>query len=293
METMRDIRNRMKSVRQTLQVTGALKLISTSKLRKARRRLEDTLPYFNGISDAMRDIISHSEENGQKWFDAREKKPNRRIATLVITADMGKAGGYNHQIIRFVEDYCPAGSLLLPIGMVGKRYFMGKDYVLVEDFATTKEPTVYEAKEIAAFAAAEFLEGRIDEFKVIYTKMHSIVKLEPTVQTLLPLDARVIAHERGGIGEPQDEATSPYSYLPSEEGLFDALVPQYLKGVVYGALVSAFASEQAARMTAMDAATKNAEEMLSKLSLRYNRARQASITSEVSEIVSGAAALED
>jgi len=165
--------------------------------------------------------------------------------------------------------------------------------VLVEDFATTKEPTVYEAKEIAAFAAAEFLEGRIDEFKVIYTKMHSIVKLEPTVQTLLPLDARVIAHERGGIGEPQDEATSPYSYLPSEEGLFDALVPQYLKGVVYGALVSAFASEQAARMTAMDAATKNAEEMLSKLSLRYNRARQASITSEVSEIVSGAAALED
>jgi F-type H+-transporting ATPase subunit gamma len=294
METMRDIRNRMKSVRQTLQITGALKLISTSKLRKARRRLEDTLPYFDGISNAMRDIISHSEENGQKWFDAREKKPNRKVATLVITADMGKAGGYNHQIIRFVEESCPKGSFLLPIGLVGKRYFMEKDYVLVEDFATTKEPTVYEAKEIAAFAAAEFLEGKIDEFKVVYTKMHSIVKLEPTVQTLLPLDAKVIARERGALGaEAAGEAEPPYSYMPSEEGLFDALVPQYLKGVVYGALVSAFASEQAARMTAMDAATKNADEMLGKLTLRYNRARQASITSEVTEIVSGAAALED
>jgi F-type H+-transporting ATPase subunit gamma len=289
METMRDIRNRIKSVRQTLQVTGALKLISTSKLRKARRRLEDTLPYFDGISEAMRDIIGHSEENGQKWFDVRaEKKARRKVATLVITADMGKAGGYNHSIIRYVEESCPAGSLLMPLGNVGKRYFMEKDYVLVEDFArTTKEPTVYEAKEIATFAASEFLQGKIDEFRVVYTKMRSIVLLVPTMQTLLPLDAAAIA--KGG------ETVDPglYRYLPSEEGLFDALVPQYLKGVVYGALVSAFASEQAARMTAMDAATKNAEEMLGRLALRYNRARQASITSEVSEIVSGAAALED
>ncbi len=299
METMRDIRNRMKSVRQTLQVTGALKLISTSKLRKARRRLEDTLPYFNGIKDAMRDIIGHSEEHGQKWFDPRAAKKDRKVATLVITADMGKAGGYNHQVIRYVEESCPKGSILLPIGNVGKRYFMEKDYVLVEDFAmTTKEPTVYEAKEIAAFAVSEFLAGKIDEFKVVYTKMHSIVKLEPVVQVLLPLDAKALVE----AGESASQVTaaelgpdgeSPYVYLPSEAGLFDALVPQYLKGVVYGALVSAFASEQAARMTAMDSATKNAEEMLGRLGLRYNRARQAAITSEITEIVAGASALED
>jgi F-type H+-transporting ATPase subunit gamma len=299
METMRDIRNRMKSVRQTRQVTGALKLISTSKLRKARRRLEDTLPYFNGISDAMRDIIGHSEENGQKWFDVREGKAERKVATLVITADMGKAGGYNHAIIRFVEDSCPAGSLLMPVGNVGKRYFMEKDYVLIEDFAvSTKEPTVYEAKEVAAFAASQFLEGKIDEFRVVYTRMRSIVLLEPTMQVLLPLDAAAIARPGAG-GEAAAAAAAKlsseaaYRYLPSEEGLFDALVPQYLKGIAYGALVSAFASEQAARMTAMDAATKNAEEMLGRLGLRYNRARQAAITSEVSEIVAGAAALED
>jgi F-type H+-transporting ATPase subunit gamma len=288
METMRDIRRRMKSVRQTLQVTGALKLISTSKLRKARRRLEETLPYFEGISEAMRDIIAHSEENGQKWFDRRKGKAERKLATLVITADMGKAGGYNHAIIRFVEQSCPAGSLLMPVGNVGKRYFMEKDYILVEDFAvSTKEPTVYEAKEIAAFASSQFLEGKIDEFRIIYTKMRSIVQLEPTSLTLLPLDPKDLSEAGTGI----DPAA--YRYLPSEEGLFDALVPQYLKGIAYGALVSAFASEQAARMTAMDAATKNADEMLGRLGLRYNRARQAAITSEVSEIVAGAAALED
>jgi F-type H+-transporting ATPase subunit gamma len=289
METMRDIRNRMKSVRQTRQVTGAMKLISTSKLRKAKRRLEDTLPYFNGISEAMRDIIGHSEESGLKWFDRREKKPNRRIATLVITADKGLAGGYNHSIIRYVEESCPEGSLLLPVGNVGKRYFMEKNYSLVEDFTVSaKEPTVYEAKEVALFAASEFLAGKIDEFHVVYTKMRSIVALEPAMITLLPLAPEDIA----ASGHPSRDNES-YRYEPSEEALFDSLVPQYLKGIVYGALVSAFASEQAARMTAMDAATKNADEMLGHLRLRYNRARQAAITSEVSEIVAGASALED
>jgi F-type H+-transporting ATPase subunit gamma len=291
MDTMRDIRNRMKSVRQTRQVTGAMKLISTSKLRKARRRLEDTLPYFDGISEAMRDIIAHSEENShQKWFHSGERKGGRKVATLVITADKGLAGGYNLSIIRYVEESCPEGSLLLPIGLVGKRYFMEKDYVLVEDFAvSTKEPTVYEAKEVATFAASQFLEGKIDEFHVIYTRMRSIVQLEPTMQTLLPLNAAELT--RGESAPGPDSAT--YRYMPDEEGLFDVLVPQYLKGVVYGALVSAFASEQAARMTAMDSATKNAEDMLGRLNLRYNRARQSAITSEVSEIVAGAAALED
>ena len=294
MDTMRDIRNRMKSVRQTKQVTGALKLISTSKLRKARRRLEDTLPYFDGISAAMRDIIGHSEEHGQKWFDQRTGKIGRKVATLVITADMGKAGGYNHSIIRYVEERIPAGSFLMPVGNVGKRYFIEKDYILVEDFAvSTKEPTVYEAKEVAAFAAGQFLDGKIDEFHVVYTRMRSIIQLEPTMLTLLPLDAKALANSAPIGAEAPSPDSDSYRYLPSEEGLFDVLVPQYLKGVVFGALVSAFASEQAARMTAMDAATKNAEEMLGRLNLRYNRARQSAITSEVSEIVAGAAALED
>lgn len=289
METMRDIRNRMKSVRQTLQVTGAMKLISTSKLRKARRQLDETLPYFDAIRDAMRDIILHAEGHGESWFDQRAGKSPRRVATLVVTADKGLAGGYNSSVIRYVESSCPPRSILMPVGSVGKRYFMEKDYVLLEDFAaSTKVPTVYEAKEIASFATEQFSAGRIDEFRVVFTRMHSTVKLEPEMMVLLPLDAGRIASG----GRRRGDGPS-YSYEPSEDAVFDVLVPQYLKGVIYGALVQAFASEQAARMAAMDTATKNAEDMLARLGLVYNRARQAAITGEVSEIVAGAAALGD
>jgi F-type H+-transporting ATPase subunit gamma len=290
---MRDIRNRMKSVHQSLQVTSAMKLISTAKLRKARRRLDETLPYFEAIRGAMREIAgsadANADVNGEKWFDRREKKPDRRVATLVITADKGLAGGYNHAIIRFAEESCPQGSILLLLGAVGKRYFIEKNYRLLEDFTVSaKEPTFYEAKEAAGFAVSQYLSGGIDEFRVIFTRMHSTVKLEPEMITLLPLDLEAIrAPGRRSLEE------TVYDYEPNEAALFDVLVPHYLKGVVYGALVQAFASEQAARMTAMDSASKNADEMLGRLQLVYNRARQAAITSEVSEIVAGAAALED
>jgi F-type H+-transporting ATPase subunit gamma len=289
METMRDTRNRMRSVRQSLQVTSAMKLISTAKLRKARRRLDDTLPYFEAIRETMRDIVMHAQSPGERWFDQRAGKPDRKTCTVVITADKGLAGGYNHAVIRQAEEACPPGSILMPIGQVGKRYFIEKDYVLLEDFAVSpKEPSVYEAKDVSAFAADQFLQGRIDEFRVVFTRMHSTVKLEPEMIKLLPLELDAISargrHERGG---------DVYSYEPGEDAVFDVLVPQYLKGVIYGALVEAFASEQAARMTAMDSASKNAEEMLDRLRLVYNRARQAAITSEVSEIVAGATALQD
>ncbi|HET7839023.1 MAG TPA: ATP synthase F1 subunit gamma [Rectinemataceae bacterium] len=286
---MRDIRNRMRSVRQSLQVTGAMKLISTAKLRKARLRLDETRPYFEAIRDTMHDIIVHAEASGERWFDKRPDKRERKACTLVITADKGLAGGYNHAVIRFAEEACPPGSILLPIGQVGKRYFLEKDYVILEDFAVSrKEPTVYEAKDVASFAVDQFLSGRIDEFRVVFTRMHSTVKLEPEMIGLLPLDKEPI------LAKSRHELDSEmYSYEPSEDAVFDVLVPQYLKGIIYGALVEAFASEQAARMTAMDSASKNAEEMLGHLQLVYNRARQAAITSEVSEIVAGAAALQD
>ncbi len=286
---MRDIRNRMRSVRQSLQITGAMKLISTAKLRKARRRLDETLPYFQAIRETMRDIIMHAQAPGEKWFDTRKDKAERKVCTLVITADKGLAGGYNNAVIRYAEAACPPGSILLPIGQVGKRYFLERDFVLLEDFAVSrKEPSVSEAKDVAAFAADQFLSGRIDEFRVVFTRMHSTVKLEPEMIGLLPLDQGAIAAR---ARHSQD--TDVYSYEPDEDSVFDVLVPHYLKGIIYGALVEAFASEQAARMTAMDSATKNAEEMLGRLRLVYNRARQAAITSEVSEIVAGAAALQD
>ncbi len=293
---MRDVRNRIKSVSQTLTVTSAMKLISTAKLRKARRRLDETAPYFDAIRASMDDIAGHSEHAARSWFDRREhKKANRKVATLVITSDRGLAGAYNGAIIKYVEETCLPGSILIPVGAIGKRYFMQRDYVLMEDFAISrKEPTVYEAKNIAGFAVDLFLSGQVDEFRVAYTRMVSAVKLVPGMIVILPLSRDDIAESRAPGGASRNVAIDGgrYSYEPDEETVFSRLVPMYTKGVIYGTLVEAFASEQSARMGAMDSASRNAAEMISRLTLSYNRARQAAITSEVSEIVAGAAAIE-
>lgn len=286
---MRDIRIRARSVGQSLKVTTAMKLISTSKLLKARRNLDETKPYFEAIRRVLHDIVDRSEGGSSPWLDPRAGVKNRKVATLVITSDKGLAGAYNHAVVRFVEEHCPPKSVLMPIGNVGKRYFMDADYVLLEDFPfSTKEPTVYEAHDIAAFGANLFLAGKIDEFRVVYTKMHSAVKQEPEMISLLPLTLEGLEPSRREWVPEGPE----YEYLPDKAALFDFLAPKYLKGMIYGALVESFASEQTARMTAMDAASKNAKAMLERLNLLYNRARQASITSEVTEIVAGAAALE-
>jgi len=286
---MRDIRIRARSVKQTLQVTTAMKLISTSKLRKARRRLDDTRPYFEAIRETLHDIADKATLDAGTWFDTRPNKKDRVQATLVVTSDKGLAGGYNHQVIRFVEENCPPGSILLPVGLVGKRYFMEKDFVLLEDFpVSAKEPSVSVAQDIASFASELFLSGKVDGFRVIYTHMYSTVKQVPEMIELLPL-----VHERLAAGHRSARSQATYEYLPGEEALFDLLAPKFLKGIIYGALVEAFASEQTARMTAMDAASKNAKAMMERLQLLYNRARQAAITNEVSEIVAGAAALGD
>ncbi len=286
---MRDIRIRARSVKQTLQVTTAMKLISTSKLRKARRRLEDTRPYFEAIRETLFDIAEKATIDAGRWFDTRPAKEGKVTATLVITSDRGLAGGYNHQVIRFVEEHCPPGSILLPVGLVGKRYFMEKDYVLLEDFpVSAKEPSVSVAHDVAALASELFLSGKVDGFRVIFTHMLSSVKQVPEMIELLPL-----VRERLAPGHRASRSSVTYEYLPGEEALFDLLAPKFLKGIIYGTLVEAFASEQIARMTAMDAASKNAKAMMEHLQLLYNRARQAAITGEVSEIVAGATALGD
>lgn len=292
MESMRDVRTRIKSVSQTLTVTSAMKLISTAKLRKARRRLDEAVPYFERLRSTMADIVEHSEHAAMTWFDRRELKGRRRTATLVITSDRGLAGAYNAAVIRFAEEHCPPGSILIPVGAIGKRYFMKRDYILMEDFSLSpKEPTVYEAKDIAGFAVDLFLSGKVDAFRVAYTRMHSAVKLVPEIIGILPLVPEELAESRERKLRSARVKPGVYEYGPDEETVFDRLVPLYAKGVIYGALVEAFASEQSARMAAMDAATKNARDMIDGLTLSYNRARQSAITSEVTEIVAGASAL--
>lgn len=291
MANMRDIRVRMKSIRQTLQITSAMKLISTSKLRRARVQLDQTEPYFDRIQETMEDIFMHSEGIRDRYFAPRERADGiPRRGFMVITSDKGLAGGYNHNIIKLAESSMtrPETDYLLLLGAIGSRYFLRKNCSILENFKySTAIPTVFEAKDVADFILSQYNHGVIDEFYVVYTRMYSSVKLVPEVLKILPL-------EEASFRTAEDDtrkSDSSLTYIPSPQAVLETLIPKYLSGVVYGAMVESFASEHSARMTAMDNASKNAQEMLDKLQLAYNRIRQGAITQEVTEIVAGAAAL--
>ena len=297
MPNMRDIRLRMKSVTQTLQITSAMKLISTSKLRRARTQLAQTEPYFDRIQETVRDIFLHSAEVREEYLAAHRNADGKtQRAFLVITSDKGMAGGFNHNVIRLAEEQIVARDLdfLVLLGNIGSRYFMKSESSILETFKFTSQvPTVYDAKEISDFVLSQFNAGKIDEFHIVYTRMYSSVKLVPEVLRVLPLDET--AFGSGGLPDadanPDVKGDSSLTYVPSPAVVLESLIPKYLCGVVYGAIVESYASEHSARMTAMDNATKNAEDMLGALRLSYNRLRQGAITQEVTEIVAGAAAL--
>ncbi|MDR2482663.1 MAG: ATP synthase F1 subunit gamma [Treponema sp.] len=297
MASLRDVRLRMRAVRQTLQVTKAMNLISTAKLRKGRRILEDTEPYFTRIQKSMFDILSTAQPVSSKFFSPPGRTPGRsgqyHTAVVAITSDKGLAGGYNTNICHYVNNLCvkALNPILILIGSIGCRYFVHSPYLILENFSFHSQlPTIENAKEIADYIISQYLWGMFDEVHIVYTHMYSSVKLLPSERQLLPLNAKRIQEELAQSGS-RKRADLRFEFLPSEEEVFDALVPMYIKGVVYGSLVEAYASEQSARMAAMDKASKSAEDMLASLQISYNRARQAGITQEITEIVSGSASL--
>ena len=295
MANLRDVRLRMRAIRQTLQVTKAMNLISTAKLRKGRRVLEDTEPYFNRIQKSMFDILSGAGKVESAFF--RDPDPNKasRTAIVAITSDKGLAGGYNANIFRHVNDLCSRvkNPILILIGSIGYRYFIHSPYVIMENFSFHSQmPTMEHAKEIADYIVSQYLWGMFDEVHVVYTHMYSAVKLLPTERQIFPLNTETIQSELSNMGNMK-RVELQFEFLPSEGTVFDALVPLYVKGVFYGSTVEAYVSEQSARMAAMDEASKSAEDMLASLQISYNRARQAGITQEISEIVGGSSALSD
>ena len=293
MANLRDVRLRMRAIRQTLQVTRAMNLISTSKLRKGRRVLEDTEPYFTRIHKSMYDILSSVDNVHSEYFRKPDPKKPSRTAIVVITSDKGLAGGYNANIIRQVNDLCDKtqNPVLILIGTIGYRHFLHTPRIILENFSHHSQlPTVENAGEISDFIISQFLSGMFNEIHVVYTHMYSTIKLLPTVTQILPLDAEKIEAELYSMGNVK-RVELQFEFIPSEEILFDALVPLYIKGVIYGCMVEAYASEQSARMAAMDEASKSAEDMLAALQINYNRARQAGITQEMSEIIGGSSAL--
>lgn len=293
MASIREIKTHIKSINETRQITKAMKLISAAKLKKARLQHEQTKPYFIKVETTMADILAHTTRTTSMYFDERAGKPKKTTGLIILTGDKGLAGGYNHNIIKLSEDMIgdAENPLLFVAGHVGWHYFARKGYNLDRSFLyPVQSPTVYRAREISEIILEKFKKGEVDEFYLAYTEMVSSIRLVPQAMRLLPLNLELLrSYLHYSIG---GEAKGNFiHYEPSAVSVFDVLVSQYVKGVIYGALVEAFVSEQSARMTAMDNATENADEMLHKLQLTYNRARQAAITQEISEIVGGASAL--
>ena len=295
MANLRDVRLRMRAIKQTLQVTKAMNLISTSKLRRVRRILVDTITFFTRIQKSMFDIISCVESVDSDYFrkPQRGKTEKSRAAVIVITSDKGLAGGYNANVIKTAKELCKNlnNPMLILIGRIGSRFFYNSPYPVIENFSFNSNlPTVENALGVADYLISQFLWGMLDEIYIVYTHMYSAIKLKPTVRQILPLSADKIQEGLTNMGN-EERVELKFEYLPDEKSVFDALVPMYIKGIIYGSLMESYASEQSARMTAMDEATKNAQEMLNDLKIKYNRARQAGISNEIIEIVSGSAAV--
>ncbi|MCG8538616.1 MAG: ATP synthase F1 subunit gamma [Clostridia bacterium] len=281
---MRDIKRRIKSVNSTKQITNAMKLVSTAKLKRTRDRFERVKPYFETVSETIQGILKSADNIEHPYISGREIKKSLYI---VITADRGLCGGYNINAIKKaladVEDR--ERSSFIVIGQKAKGYFSKRGYEIIGEYLHISEKPEYRhAKDIGKLALELYKEGKIDEIKLIYTQFASTISHVPQMLKLLP----AAKQEEEGTEEKEFKYIS---YEPSPGAVLDYLIPKYVESAVFGGLVESAASEQAARRMAMESATDNAQEMIEKLTLSFNQARQAAITQEISEIVGGAEAL--
>lgn len=291
MASIKEIRTHIKSVEQTLKITNAMYLISSSNLRKARKQLTDVEPFFQKIETTISDILHHSPEINHIFFDKRPGilPQDWKIGYIVVTGDKGLAGAYNHNILKLAEQKMsqyPNTSLFV-VGQVGRSYFQEHGVPIDGEFLyTAQDPTVSRARDIAEPLLDLYLGGQLDEVYMIFTKMVNSFQMEPTIHKLLPLDPDVFPEYE----KNRDAYNRDVVYVPSVKAVMDRLVPGYIEGDIFGALVESYCSEQNARMTAMKSSSDNARTMLQNLNLAYNRARQAAITQEITEVVGGAQA---
>jgi len=289
MANAREIQSRMKSIKDTMKITNAMYMISSSKLKRAKKVLSDTEPYFYSIQTALIRILRHFPDIENPYFDTRpEVNPeNRKIGYIVITADKGLAGSYNHNIIKLAQECLDKGgnNELFILGMVGRQYFTKKNIEIAEQFRyTVQKPTMSRARRISERIIDLFLTKELDEVHIIYTRMISGIQTEAEVVQLLPLQKHIFNNMPTGI--PMEQI----AFSPSPVAVINSIAPNYVSGFIYGALVESYSSEQSQRMMAMEAATKSAKDMIHDLAIIYNRVRQAAITQEITEIVSGAKA---
>ena len=272
----KEIKNRIRSMESTKQITKAMEMVAASKLRRAQAQVLNSRPYFEILKNTIDQIVATNRDFSSPYLVTR---PVKKALYLVIAGDRGLAGGYNSNILKLVESEMEGkDAVVLPIGKKAVDHFRARRTpMLSENYAEASDISIGDCFSISKQLSRAFLSGEFDEIHVAYTNFVSVLSQTPACMKLLPLTAE----------QPHPTGASDILYEPDSTEVFEAIVPEYLGGIVYGALCESRAAEQAARRTAMDAATSNAEDMIADLSLKFNQARQAAITQEITEIVAG------
>ena len=286
MASMRDIKRRKSSIQSTQQITKAMKLVSTVKLQKAKNRAEQTDPYFNYMYKTVSSMLARSGNIDHPYLTAGDSK---KKAVVVITSNRGLAGGYNSNIVKLItgSDFDKEDLDIYAVGGKGAETLERRGYHIADLQTEMMEaPTYPDAASLCNRVLDAFTSGEVGEIYLAYTHFKNTVSQEAKLIKLLPVEIEPDSEENQA-----SDSNILMNYEPNEEEALDMIIPKYVTSLFYGALVEAVAIENGARMQAMDSATSNAEEMISDLSLKYNRARQGSITQELTEIIAGANAI--
>ena len=277
--SMKDIKLRIKSVESTMQITKAMELVASSKMRRAKERVEHSRPYFETLHETLTKIAAADPRARNPYLRRDEIK---RTLLIVIAGDRGLAGGYNSNVLK--QAGAEEGEVVvLPIGKRSAEYFVHHEVPLfTQEVLLAAEISLGECFQLSRQITEGYRKGEYDAVKICYTRFDSMMTQTATTMEVLPLSIEPTEQQKA------EARRSQILYKPSSEEVFSAIIPEYVAGIVYGAVCESVASELAARRTAMDAATKNASEMIDHLNLYYNRARQAAITQEITEIVAGA-----
>lgn len=291
MASLREIKGRIGSTKKMSQLTSAMHMVANSKLTRAEQNSKKFQPYMDKIQETVRAIAAGDTESSHPML---EERPIKRTGYIIISSDTGKAGPYNNNVVKAIteqvakrHDNNPDSYDLFVLGKIGYETLTGRGFHITNHrLGLPDQPDFASVKEIAQQSVNGFINEDIDELYIIYNKFVNILEQQVTVRKLLPLTETDIQTDQS------ETALASYEFEPDKETILETILPQYAESLIYGALLDAKASEHAARMTAMKAATDNATELVGDLQLQYNRLRQAAITQEITEIVGGAAALE-